>query len=75
MASLADLSEGQRAIIKSLDNEENAPKLLEMGFIPGTVVQMFKKAPLGCPLCFVFEDKYQISLRSSEARSIGIDFE
>lgn len=75
MASLADLREGQRAIIKSLDNEITAPKLLEMGFMPGTTVQMFKKAPLGCPLCFVFEDKYQVSLRTSEARSIGIEFE
>lgn len=75
MASLADLGEGQTGIIKTLNNEDTAPKLLEMGFLPGTAVQMFKKAPLGCPMCFVFEDKYQVSLRTSDAKSIGIELE
>ena len=56
MASLADLSEGQRAVIKSISDDIIAPKLLEMGFMPGTAVKMFKKAPLGCPLCFVFDE-------------------
>jgi ferrous iron transport protein A len=73
MDSLADLVEGQRAIIKTLADDATAPKLLEMGFMPGTSVQMFKKAPLGCPLCFVFDDKYQVSLRTSEAKSILIE--
>lgn len=73
MITLSDLDEGQGGVIVSLENEDKAPKLIEMGFIPGSKVELFKKAPLGCPLCFVFEDRYQVSLRSSDAKSIVIN--
>lgn len=73
MITLSDLEEGQGGVILSLKNEDSAPKLIEMGFIPGSKVQLFKKAPLGCPLCFVFEDQYQVSLRISDAKSIEIE--
>jgi len=44
-------------------------RLLEMGFVPGTVVALVKVAPFGDPLEFQVRGCH-ISLRAAEARCI-----
>jgi Fe2+ transport system protein FeoA len=44
-------------------------RILEMGFVPGTLVRVVRYAPLGDPMEFVLHG-YHISLRRSEARAI-----
>ncbi len=68
--TVADLKEGEKGKIVSFTNNKLALKLLEMGCLPGTVVKLDHKAPLGCPYCLTIGDNYQLSLRKSEAETI-----
>ncbi len=68
--TVADLKEGENGKIVSFTNNKLALKLLEMGCLPGTVVKLDHKAPLGCPYCLTIGDNYQLSLRKSEAETI-----
>jgi ferrous iron transport protein A len=49
-------------------------RLLEMGFCPGTCVQMIRCAPLGDPLEFALRG-YNVSLRSRQARRVIVAIE
>lgn len=48
-----------------------AVRLLEMGFVPGTRVELVKKAPLGDPLELRLRG-YHLSLRRAEAAHVRI---
>lgn len=62
---------GESAIIAGFTDEFLAAKLLEMGFLPGTVVRFNFTAPLGDPVC-VNISGYDLSLRLEEASTISI---
>ena len=62
---------GETAIISGFSDEELSVKLLEMGFLPGTVVRFNFKAPFGDPIC-VSISGYDLSLRLDEAAVISI---
>lgn len=62
---------GESAIIAGFADEQLAAKLLEMGFLPGTVVRFNFTAPLGDPVC-VNISGYDLSLRLEEASTISI---
>ena len=47
-------------------------RLLELGFVSGTLVRVVRHAPLGDPLQVELHG-YHISLRRSEARAILVD--
>jgi len=47
-------------------------RLLEMGFVPGTVVRVIKRAPFGDPLEFAVRGGH-ISLRAAEAGRICVE--
>jgi len=66
--TLADMYPGQRATIKQLigKNPHIRKRLMEMGLIPGTVVEVERLAPLGDPLEIRIND-YHLSLRKEEA--------
>lgn len=68
--TVADLKEGEKGKIASFQDTKLALKLLEMGCLPGTVIKLDHKAPLGCPYCITVGDNYQLSLRKSEAITI-----
>jgi ferrous iron transport protein A len=72
-STLADLQVGQRAIVTDVDGEGRMTvRLLEMGFVPGVVVALIKRAPLGDPLELRLRG-YHVSLRRAEARAIRVE--
>jgi ferrous iron transport protein A len=72
MRSLAQLEKGQKALIRSFTNDSLSAKLIEMGCMPGELVQITKKAPLGCPFAISISG-YELSLRKEEAASVLIE--
>ncbi|MFY0651166.1 MAG: ferrous iron transport protein A [Cyclobacteriaceae bacterium] len=71
MCSLADLKPGESGVVKSFNDEYISLKLLEMGVLPGTQVQMKFAAPLGDPICIKVAG-YNLSLRLDEAKTITL---
>lgn len=69
--TVAEMSSGQTAVIAGFDNPELANKLLEMGFLPGTVIRFNFIAPLGDPLC-VTVGSIDLSIRVEEAKNIFV---
>jgi ferrous iron transport protein A len=71
---LWDLKPGDRARVRDL--REGAPayraKLLAMGLLPGTVVEVLRMAPLGDPVELRVRG-YQLSLRRAEAEVLELD--
>ena len=65
------MAKGETAIISGFLDDELSVKLLEMGFLPGTVVRFNFKAPFGDPIC-VSISGYDLSLRLDEASVISI---
>ena len=69
--SVANMVPGETAVISGFTDDEISTKLLEMGFLPGTVVRFNFTAPLGDPVC-VSVSGFDLSLRISEASTITI---
>lgn len=70
--TLVDLSQGDRAIItKVIGRGAFRKRIQEMGFIPGKLIRVVKKAPLQDPIEYNIMG-YNVSLRSSEARLIEV---
>jgi len=71
--TLASLTVGQRATVRSLPGQGNAYlRLREMGVLPGTVIRLARTAPMGDPLEIEVRG-YRLSLRRSEAAAIEVD--
>ncbi|MCE2752465.1 MAG: ferrous iron transport protein A [Pirellula sp.] len=71
--TLNDLQEGQYGTILDVEgNDALAARLLEMGLIPGEVVEMIGQAPMGDPVEFSVVG-YRLSLRRIEARRVRIE--
>jgi len=62
---------GETAVISGFSDEQLSVKLLEMGFLPGTVVRFNFSAPFGDPVC-VNVSGFDVSLRLEEASTISI---
>jgi ferrous iron transport protein A len=72
---LGDCRPGQRATIRC-HHAEGAirQRLLDLGFVPGTEIDMIRSAPLGDPVqCKV--SGYNVTLRRSEANLIELENE
>lgn len=69
---LSELKKGEVGRIRTIESSEYQEKLMEMGCVPGAMIQLVLKAPLGDPLAFELEG-YTLSMRKSEAKSIGVD--
>jgi len=69
--SLSELAKGERAVIESFTDYEASLKLMEMGCIPGEIVEVSRIAPLGDPIAILISG-YQLSLRKSEAAAIKV---
>ena len=62
---------GESAIIVSFTDELMSLKLLEMGCIPGEMVTLERKAPLGDPIA-ISVSGYLLSLRIDEAATVQV---
>ena len=72
--SLKDLKIGELAEIAGYKSDDIPAKFYEMGFIPGTSLQVKNKAPFGGPICIsVISNKSVLALRRNEADKILIN--
>lgn len=64
---------GQKAVVKKVHGEGNLRRrILDMGILRGTELEMIKKAPLGDPIEFKVKG-YDLSLRQSEASLVEVE--
>jgi ferrous iron transport protein A len=70
--SLATLKPGNSGVIAGFKDPEISLKLIELGCIPGMLVTMIRKAPLGDPIAFSCSGAI-ISIRLQEAETVQID--
>lgn len=71
-ATLAELRNGEQAVLETLDlPEDNARRLMELGFLPGHVVSAAHSAPSGDPRVFRV-DGSEVALRRETARHLKI---
>jgi ferrous iron transport protein A len=69
---LVDLKPGQSGeIVKVGGSGPSRRRMIDMGLVSGTVIEVVKVAPLGDPIEFKIKG-YNLSLRKSEAREIEI---
>lgn len=69
---LADLPPGRRARVVEVTaagSEATARRLRELGFAPGTLVEVVRRAPLRDPVVYRLKD-YEICLRRAQAACI-----
>lgn len=69
---LSELKKGERAVIKSFENDEIFLKLMEMGLVPGEDVTVEMCAPFKDPIC-IHVAGYSLSLRLDEAQHILVE--
>jgi ferrous iron transport protein A len=72
MKRLSELQAGEKGIIHSFEKDDIFIKLMEMGCVPGELVQVVQVAPLGDPISIAVSG-YTLSLRISEASSIFVE--
>lgn len=69
---LNELKLGQKAIIRSFNNEALSSKLIDMGCLPGELITISRTAPLGCPY-IIHVSGYELSLRKAEAMTVMVE--
>jgi len=69
---LSDIEVGATVVIKSFENNDIFLKLMEMGCVPGELVKVDQKAPLGDPIAITVSG-YNLSLRLDEAQNIFVE--
>lgn len=70
--SLAELRVGERATVRRLTIERPvARRLMELGLLPGTAIEIVRIAPLGDPIEIGLRG-YRLSIRRSEAARVEI---
>ncbi|MDX1936470.1 MAG: FeoA family protein [Flavihumibacter sp.] len=69
---LSDIETGKLAIIKSFENNDIFIKLMEMGCVPGELIKIEQRAPLGDPIAITVSG-YSLSLRLDEAQNIFVE--
>ncbi len=72
MASLAELKEGQKGIIKGFNTDIIPTKLIELGCLPGNEVQLVQVAPLKDPLQINLNGS-RIAIRKAVAQNIELE--
>lgn len=72
MATVADLIQGQKGIIKEFSENLLPIKLLELGCLPGNSVELVQVAPLNDPIYINLSGSH-IAIRRSLAQLIELD--
>jgi ferrous iron transport protein A len=71
--TLADLPIGSGGTVRSISGSRAVSRrLMEMGMLPGTFVEVVRIAPMGDPIVLRLRN-YQLSIRKAEAIDILID--
>ena len=69
---LSEVPPGSSVKIKGFEEDEIVLKLMEMGCLPGEIVTVKQKAPLGDPISIIVSS-YHLSLRLDEASKIMVE--
>lgn len=69
--NLAQLKIGQKAVIDTFSDNKTALRLLEMGCVPGEIIELNNIAPLGDPIAITVSG-YLLSLRKAEASTVQV---
>lgn len=70
--TLATMRKGQKAVITDFDVDAIPLKLLEMGCLPGSVVELLQVAPLGDPIYINVNDSH-VAIRIETAAEIDVE--
>lgn len=70
--TISNLAIGQKAIIKDFDINNIPLKLLEMGCLPGNMVEVIQIAPFGDPLYLNINDSH-LAIRLETASIIEVE--
>ena len=70
--TIHSLKKGEKAIIKDFDIDTVPLKLLEMGCLPGNIVELLQIAPFGDPL-FLNINGSHVAIRVETAKEIEVD--
>lgn len=70
--TINSLKKGQKAIIKDFDIDAIPLKLLEMGCLPGNVVELLQIAPFGDPL-YLDVNGSHLAIRVETAKKIEVE--
>ena len=70
--TLAALKKGQKAVITGFNIDAIPLKLLEMGCLPGNVVELRQVAPLGDPIYINVNDSH-VAIRKETAVEIDVE--
>lgn len=72
-STLAEVQIGESVTVRKVGCQRStAVRLMEMGLLPGTVVKVERRAPLGDPLQLSV-DGYSLSIRKAEAALVSIE--
>ena len=69
--SIADLQEGEKAIIENIDHAEIPLKLIELGCLPGNEVELIQRAPFQDPICIKLNGS-NLAIREELAKRVQI---
>lgn len=69
--TVSTMKPGEVGVIAGFTDEQLSIKLMEMGCLPGAVIQFNFSAPFGDPVC-ISVSGYELSLRLEEADTISI---
>lgn len=71
-SSLGELAVGTRAVVRQVAGSRRLrTRVLELGLLPGTEIEVVRKAPLGDPLELRLRG-YSLSLRKADAAAIEV---
>ena len=70
--TLSDLKPGERGTVTGYTEGDPPGRLLEMGLLPGTPVEVIRLAPLGDPMDLKVRG-FHLSIRKHEAAYIEIE--
>jgi ferrous iron transport protein A len=70
--TIQSLKKGEKAIIKDFDIDIVPLKLLEMGCLPGNMVELLQIAPFGDPLYLNINGSH-VAIRIETAREIEVE--
>ena len=69
--TLKDLRPGESGTVSGFSGQPPPSRLMEMGLVPGTTVEVVRLAPLGDPLDLKVRG-YHLSIRKAEAARIHV---
>ncbi|HMB93474.1 MAG TPA: FeoA family protein [Rhodothermales bacterium] len=72
MLTLRDLKPGERGTVTGYADDDPPGRLLEMGLLPGTPVEVVRRAPLGDPIDLKVRG-FHLSIRQHEAQRIQVE--